>query len=47
MQAELKAASRAAKEGKRIGIMMPQIISVEEVEAVQDMLKELNINNLL
>jgi len=47
MQAELKAASRAASEGKKIGIMMPQIISVEEVEAVQDMMKELGINNLI
>lgn len=47
LEAELKAMSAVAKLGKRMGVMMPQIISVEEVEAVKKMLSKLEIDNLV
>lgn len=46
LKAELKAASRLA-EKRKVGIMMPQIISVEEVKGVKKLLKELGIDNLI
>ncbi|MEM4230862.1 MAG: phosphoenolpyruvate synthase, partial [Candidatus Pacearchaeota archaeon] len=46
LKAELKAASKLARE-KTVGIMMPQIISADEVRAVKEILKELKINNLI
>lgn len=46
LKAELKAASKLAK-NKKVGIMMPQIISAEEVRGVKDLLKELDIDNLV
>ena len=46
LKAELKAASKLARE-KTVGIMMPQIISAEEVRSVKELLKELKINNLI
>jgi pyruvate,water dikinase len=41
LEAELNAMKRVAKSGKKIGIMMPQIISVEEVQKVKELLKEI------
>jgi pyruvate,water dikinase len=40
--AELKALKRVAIRGKKIGILLPQIISVDEVKQVKQMLKEIN-----
>ena len=45
IQAELKALKKVAASGKKIGIMMPQIISVEEVQKVKEFLKEINFFN--
>ncbi|MCL5018678.1 MAG: phosphoenolpyruvate synthase [Candidatus Pacearchaeota archaeon] len=45
LKAELKALKRVADSGKKIGIMMPQIISVEEVQVVKDILKEINFSD--
>jgi len=46
LKAELRAMKKLAESGKKIGVMMPQIISVDEVFQVKDLLDELNIKNL-
>jgi pyruvate, water dikinase len=46
LKAELNALKRVSETGKKIGVMMPQIISVEEVKKVKEYLKELNIENV-
>ena len=46
LKSELSALKRIANEGKKIGIMMPQIISVSEVQEVKKILKEINFTNL-
>ena len=46
LKAELKALKRVSSSGKKIGIMMPQIISVEEVYKVQEFLKEINFSDV-
>ncbi|MCK9567997.1 phosphoenolpyruvate synthase [Candidatus Pacearchaeota archaeon] len=46
LTAELKALKRIANEGKKIGVMMPQIISISEVQEVKKILKEINFTNL-
>jgi len=46
LKAELKALKRVSVTGKKIGIMMPQIISVEEVEKVKEFLKEINFSEV-
>ena len=46
LKAELKAMHRIALQRKTIGILMPQLISVEELKEVKKILQELNINNL-
>ena len=46
LKAELKALKRVSATGKKIGIMMPQIISVEEVEKVKEFLKEINFSEV-
>jgi pyruvate, water dikinase len=45
LTAELKALQRVADSGKKIGVMMPQIISVEEVRKVKEIMKEVNFTN--
>jgi pyruvate,water dikinase len=40
--AELRAMKRVASKGKKIGVMAPQIISVEEVRALKKFLKEID-----
>ncbi len=42
LKAELLAMKRISETGKKIGILLPQIISVEEVVAVKKMLNEIN-----
>jgi pyruvate, water dikinase len=46
LTAELKALKRVAETGKKIGVMMPQIISVEEVQKVKEILKEINFSEV-
>jgi len=42
LKAELKALKRVSEQGKKIGILMPQIISVDEVQKVKEYLKEVD-----
>ena len=42
LKAELKALKRVSDEGKTIGVLLPQIISLEEVADVKKMLDEIN-----
>lgn len=46
LKAELNAMNRVANKGKTIGILMPQLISLEELQSVKKILQELNITNL-
>ena len=46
LKAELKALKRVSAMGKKIGVMMPQVISVEEVEKVKELLKEINFSDV-
>src|SRR4030043_742910 len=46
LMAELKALKRVAESGKKIGVMMPQIISVEEVQTVKKLLKEIEFSDV-
>ncbi len=46
LKSELKALKRIANEGKKIGVMMPQIISISEVQEVKKILKEIDFTNL-
>ena len=42
LKAELKALKRASEKGTIIGILIPQLISVEELKKVKEILKEIN-----
>lgn len=46
LKAELKALKRVAESGKKMGVMMPQIISVDEVKKVKELLKEINASDI-
>ena len=46
LKAELKALKKIAEEGKTIGLLLPQIISVEEVQKVKEFLKEINFTKV-
>ena len=46
LKAELKALKRIADDGKTIGILMPQVISVQELKKVKEYIKELNFDKL-
>lgn len=46
LKAELKALKRVSETGKKVGVMMPQIISVEEVRKVKEFLKEINFSDV-
>jgi pyruvate,water dikinase len=46
LRAELKAMERVSESGKKIGVMMPQVISVEEVKKVKEILKEINFKDI-
>ena len=45
LKAELKAMKRIAKGGKKMGILMPQVISLEELKTVKQFLKEVEFND--
>ncbi len=44
LKAELNALKRVAERGKEIGLLLPQIISVDEVKKVKEVLKEINFS---
>lgn len=46
LKAELNAIKKLADKGKKVGVMMPQVISVQEVRQVKELLSELKINNV-
>jgi pyruvate,water dikinase len=46
LKAELNAIKRVAKEGKTLGVLMPQVILVDELRQVKRMLKEIEATNL-
>ena len=43
LKSELKALKRIIEKGKKIGLLLPQIISVEEVQQVKKFLQEINV----
>ncbi len=45
LKAELKALQRVAKHGIKIGVLLPQIISVDEVKKVKQILREINFSD--
>ena len=45
LKAELKAMKRVAQKGKKMGILMPQVISLEELQKVKQFLKEIEFND--
>ena len=45
LKAELNAMKRVSGDGKKIGILLPQIISVEEVQKVKKILEEIDFKN--
>ena len=47
LRAEIKALAKIADTGKRMGIMMPQIIDVSEVRVVKRIMQEEKIDNLI
>ncbi|VVB82848.1 Phosphoenolpyruvate synthase [uncultured archaeon] len=46
LRAELNALKRVSETGKKIGVMMPQIISIEEVQKVKEILNEINFSEV-
>ncbi len=44
-KAELNALKRVSQSGKKIGILLPQVILVEEVQKVKEVLKEINFQD--
>lgn len=46
LEAELKALKKLADSGKKVGVMMPQIISVEEVQKVKEVLQKINFSSV-
>lgn len=45
LKAELSALQKVAKQGTKIGLLLPQVISVEEVQKVKQVLNEINFND--
>ena len=45
LKAELKALKRVSEKGKKIGLLLPQIISVNEIQKVKEFLKEIDFND--
>jgi len=46
LKAEFRALQRIASKEKTVGLLLPQVISVEEVQGVKKILKEINFNNV-
>lgn len=45
MKAELNGLKRVAEKGKKVGLLFPQVILVDEIKQVKKMLKEIHFNN--
>jgi pyruvate, water dikinase len=45
LKAELNALKRVAQQGKKIGILLPQVILIDEVKKVQEMLNEIQFKD--
>jgi len=45
LKAELMALKRTSEQGKEIGVLLPQVILVEEVRKVKQIIKEINFKN--
>jgi pyruvate,water dikinase len=45
LKAELRALKRVSDNGKKIGVMMPQVINIDEVKEVKKILDEIDFNN--
>lgn len=45
LKSELNALKRVAEKGKKMGILMPQVISVDELKKVKDILKEIEFKD--
>lgn len=46
LKAELRALKRVAVENKKIGVLFPQVISVEEIQKTKEIIKEINFDQL-
>ena len=46
LKAELRALKRVSEENKKIGVLFPQIISVEEIQKTKAIIKEINFSQL-
>ena len=46
LKAELRALKRVSEKGKKIGLILPQIISVEEIQKVKEFLKEVDFSDV-
>jgi len=46
LKAEFRALQRVASKEKTVGLLLPQVISVEEVQGVKKILKEINFSNV-
>jgi pyruvate,water dikinase len=44
LEAELNALKRVSEKGKKIGVMLPQVISVEEIKKTKEILRKINFN---
>jgi len=42
LKAELRALQRVSKQGKKMGVLLPQVISLEEIQKTKAILKEMN-----
>jgi len=46
LKAELNALKRVSEFNKKIGVLFPQVISIEELIKVKEIIKEINFNNI-
>ncbi len=46
LKAELNALKKVADEGKIVGLLLPQVINLNEVQKVKEILKEINFDNV-
>ncbi len=46
LKTEIKALKKIAEKGKKIGLLLPQVISVDEVKRVKELLKEMNFSQV-
>ncbi len=46
LKAELRALKRVAEQNKKIGVLFPQVISIEEIQKTKEIIKEINFSQL-